>query len=199
MSWKLFLMPVISALIGWGTNVIAIRMLFWPRKPVPIPLTRWELWGLLPKRQAEIASSIGEIVNDELLPVQSLVDAINTKEMRQRVAHLICTSIEEKMERFVPAFLLSSFRSFLDNVLKERVAREIEDLFSRLGHDLAAELQESRLLGNLVAEKIRSYDITGLESLILQVAHTELRYIELAGAVLGGLIGILQSLIVSVL
>ena len=150
-------MPVISALIGWG-NVIAIRMLFWPRKPVPIP------------------------------PL---------KEMR-RVWRISSALVLEKMERFVPA-LLSSFRSFLDNVLKERVAREIEDLFSRLGHDLAAELQESRLLGNLVAEKIRSYDITGLESLILQVAHTELRYIELAGAVLGGLIGILQSLIVSVL
>ena len=78
MSWKLFLMPVISALIGWGTNVIAIRMLFWPRKPVPIPLTRWELWGLLPKRQAEIASSIGgsSMTNSSS---SSLVDAINTK------------------------------------------------------------------------------------------------------------------------
>ena len=35
MSFKLVIMPVIAALIGWGTNVIAIRMLFWPRKPVP--------------------------------------------------------------------------------------------------------------------------------------------------------------------
>ena len=57
------------------------------------------------------------------------------------------------------------------------------------------DLQSSGLLGRLVEEKIRSYDITGLESLIIQVAHTELRYIELLGAVLGGLIAF-QALII---
>jgi len=196
MNWKLIMMPVISAVIGWGTNVVAIRMLFWPRRPVRIPLTRWQLWGLLPKRQYEIAASIGEIVNDELLPIDSLVDALNTEEMRQHVAHLICTSVKERMERFVPAFLLSSLQGFVDNVLQERMAREVGSLFDRLGRDLAHELQSSGFLGRLVTEKIRSYDISGLEALILQVAHTELRYIELVGAALGGLIGIIQALIV---
>lgn len=196
MSFKLVIMPVIAALIGWGTNVIAIRMLFWPRKPVRIPLIGYELWGLLPKRQEELARSVGAIVNDELLPVQSLIDALNTKEMRQRVAHLICSNIEAKLERFVPAFLLPSLRNLFDHVLKEKVAQEVADLFSKLGHELASDLQSSGLLGRLVEEKIRSYDITGLESLIIQVAHTELRYIELLGAVLGGLIGIFQALII---
>jgi len=163
---------------------------------VRIPLTRWQLWGLLPKRQYEIAASIGEIVNDELLPIDSLVDALNTEEMRQHVAHLICTSVKERMERFVPAFLLSSLQGFVDNVLQERMAREVGSLFDRLGRDLAHELQSSGFLGRLVTEKIRSYDISGLEALILQVAHTELRYIELVGAALGGLIGIIQALIV---
>ena len=28
MNWELITLPVVAAIIGWGTNVIAIRMLF---------------------------------------------------------------------------------------------------------------------------------------------------------------------------
>ena len=153
MTIKLVLMPVIAAFIGWGTNVLAIRMLFWPRKPIRIPLIGYEFCGLLPKRQSDIARSIGEIINDELLPIQSLVDAVNTKEMRQHLAHLICTNIESKLKRFVPAFLLRSIQGLFDNVLKDLVAREIGDLIANLGSDLATELQSTGLLARLVEEK----------------------------------------------
>ena len=33
MNWELISLPIVAAVIGWGTNVIAIRMLFWPRSP----------------------------------------------------------------------------------------------------------------------------------------------------------------------
>ncbi|NLM39118.1 MAG: DUF445 family protein [Firmicutes bacterium] len=193
---KLISMPIVSALIGWGTNVVAIRMLFWPAKPVRIALLNVELYGALPKRQKEIARSIGEIVNNELLPVESLMDAINTKEMHQHLAHLICSNIESKLERFLPRFLHQPTRGVFDNLLVDVVTREIADLFTRLGKDLAADLQAKGLLGKLVEEKISSYDISGLEALILQVAHTELRYIELAGGALGFIIGLVQAAIV---
>ncbi|NPV27094.1 MAG: DUF445 family protein [Firmicutes bacterium] len=47
--------PLISALIGWLTNVIAIRLLFRPVEPIKLPLLNYELQGLIPRRQAEIA------------------------------------------------------------------------------------------------------------------------------------------------
>ena len=31
---QILIIPVISALIGYITNVVAIRLLFWPRQPV---------------------------------------------------------------------------------------------------------------------------------------------------------------------
>lgn len=193
---KLLAMPVISALIGWGTNVLAIKMLFWPPKPIRIPLLNLKIYGALPKRKKEIARSIGEIINNELLPIDSLMNAINTKEMHQRLAHLICSNIESKLERFLPRFLYQPARGVFDNFLLDVVTREVEGLFARLGRDLAADLQAKGLLGKLVEEKINSYDISGLEALILQVAHTELRYIELAGGVLGFIIGLVQAAIV---
>ncbi|HAN93968.1 MAG TPA: DUF445 domain-containing protein, partial [Firmicutes bacterium] len=71
MTWDLISLPLVAALIGWGTNVIAIRMLFWPRKPLNI--LGWEFLGVLPKRQRELAKSIAEVVNDEILPMEELL------------------------------------------------------------------------------------------------------------------------------
>lgn len=84
MHWEIIAMPIIAAFIGWGTNVIAIKMLFWPRRPIQIPLLKFEFLGVLPKRQGDIAQSIGQVLNDDLLPIQDLIDAVNTEEMRQR-------------------------------------------------------------------------------------------------------------------
>jgi len=71
MSWDLISLPVVAALIGWGTNVIAIRMLFWPRKPINI--LGWQFLGVLPKRKMELARSIAEVLNDEILPLEELL------------------------------------------------------------------------------------------------------------------------------
>lgn len=46
MDWQIFSLPIVAAVIGWGTNVIAIRMLFWPRRPIRI--LGWEFWGSCP-------------------------------------------------------------------------------------------------------------------------------------------------------
>lgn len=83
MNWELISLPIMAALIGWGTNVIAIKMLFWPRRPIKI--LGWEFLGVLPKRQAEIARSIGgEVLDEDLLPTGELIEAVNTPETRQK-------------------------------------------------------------------------------------------------------------------
>ena len=106
MHWEIFTMPIIAAFIGWGTNVIAIKMLFWPRRPIRVPFLGFEFLGVLPKRQGDIAQSIGQVLNDDLLPVQDLIDAVNTHETREKVTDLICENIELKINRVLPKFVL---------------------------------------------------------------------------------------------
>ncbi len=71
----------------------------------------------------------------------------------------------------------------------------MENLFNQLGDAVGRELQEQKLLGSLVEAKITTFNLVELESLVLKVAKNELRYIEVFGAVVGGLvIGIMQVL-----
>ena len=50
----------------------------------------------------------------------------------------------------------------------------------------------------MVAEKMNSFDLERLETIILSLSKRELKHIEWLGGVLGGVIGILQALILLV-
>ncbi|HBG01793.1 MAG TPA: hypothetical protein DDW87_09505 [Firmicutes bacterium] len=192
MNWQIISLPAVAAIIGWGTNVIAIRMLFWPRQPIRI--FGWEFLGVLPKRKLEIAQSIGEVLNDDVLPTDELLAAVNTPETRARVTTLITHSLTEKIHRFLPRFIMEHAEDKIRYHLEEVVGSEIESLFAQLGADFSQELQEKKLLGNLVETKIISFDLVHLEKLVLKVAKNELRYIEVFGAVIGLVIGLVQVL-----
>ena len=194
MSWDLISLPVVAALIGWGTNVIAIRMLFWPRKPINI--LGWQFLGVLPKRKLELARSIAEVLNDEILPMDELLAAANTPAVREKVAGLITDGLVDRLRRFIPRFILEHTEEKLRLTLEGLVASELETMFSQLAQNLSRELQQSQLLGQLVEERINSLDLLQLEKLVLRVAKHELRYIELFCAVLGLIIGFVQILLI---
>ena len=196
MNWELISLPIVAAIIGWGTNVIAIRMLFWPREPIRV--LGFEFLGVLPKRKLDIAQSIGEVLNDDLLPTDELIAAVNTKETRERVTRLITNNLSARIQRFLPRFILEHAEDKIRHHLDELVSSEIEDLFSQLGDSFSQELQDKKLLGNLVEAKINSFDLVHLEKLVLKVAKNELRYIEVFGAIVGLIIGLVQVLFVVV-
>lgn len=71
---KLLLLAVVGALIGWSTNVVAIKLMFRPLEPLKIPGTRFTIQGLIPKRKTEIAKSIGDVISEELLSIEQIMD-----------------------------------------------------------------------------------------------------------------------------
>ncbi|HQL37778.1 MAG TPA: DUF445 family protein, partial [Bacillota bacterium] len=75
----LFLIAV-GAVIGWLTNVLAIKMLFRPIRPFKIPLLNITIQGLIPKRRHDIARSIGDVVEKELVSINEIFDRLVTEE-----------------------------------------------------------------------------------------------------------------------
>ena len=76
--------PVIGAIIGYVTNVVAIKMLFRPLKEVkvfgiPIPFTP----GILPRQRYILAKSIGGMVERELLTPEILRARLTLPDVRE--------------------------------------------------------------------------------------------------------------------
>ena len=109
MDWQIFSLPIVAAVIGWGNE--CHRHPYALLAATYIRILGWEFLGVLPKRRLEIAQSIGEVLNDDLLPTDELLEAVNTPETRRRVAALITESLTEKIHRFVPRFIMEPRRT----------------------------------------------------------------------------------------
>ena len=78
---------LMGALIGYGTNTLAVEMLFRPFTPKYIGTWRLPFTpGLIPKEQGRIAESLGEVIETELFSPQMVSEALNTPEARASIA-----------------------------------------------------------------------------------------------------------------
>ena len=71
----LMLIPLISAIIGWLTNFLAVKMLFHPKEP--ITFLSIKIQGVFPKRQKELSNKLGILVSEELFSIQEISKQIH--------------------------------------------------------------------------------------------------------------------------
>lgn len=196
---RFLITPLIGAVIGWITNVIAIRMIFRPRRAFRIPLINYSFQGLLPKRRAEFARSIGKTVGEELLPVEDLVDRLRRSNLNVAICDAIYAYLEQRLEASLPGFLPSNLRSAVSRFLRHAVGREAVSLVESLLERAEERLRNEADIGRMVEEKVLAFDFDRLEKLVISVAARELRHIEVLGAVLGFLIGLGQAAVMALL
>src|ERR1700754_2664710 len=81
--WLLIIIPVTSAFIGWASNWLLIKMLFHPLKPVRI--LGFTLQGIFPKRQMQLAQTLGALVSRELVSFSDLEEKITNPESIKKI------------------------------------------------------------------------------------------------------------------
>ncbi|MCL6449567.1 MAG: DUF445 family protein [Armatimonadetes bacterium] len=187
------LLPVISALIGWLTNVLAVRLLFRPYQPVRLPLPGYRLQGMLPKYRRELAANVGRLMENELLPVDHLLVYLRSEEMKKELIHLTELAVRARVMDRLPAFLPPSLKRSVGDLLSEQVHKELPALLDELLKRFGQKLKEEFQLGRLVEERLNEFELQKLEEIVLQAAGRELRHIEILGGVIGFLIGLLQA------
>ncbi|MGE5421735.1 MAG: DUF445 domain-containing protein [Ignavibacteriales bacterium] len=191
---RLIAIPLISAFIGYLTNVLAIAMLFRPRKPVNI--LGYQLQGLIPKRQGEMAGKIGEIVERELLSVEELIDHVNTPEMQNKMVDIISERVRARLQEAMPKIVPANLVRTLGDVLESVLRREARGLMEQVIESGRAELERKVKVRDIVEDKILAFELAQMETLVKEVAAKELHTIEILGGVLGFIIGLIQVAIV---
>jgi uncharacterized membrane protein YheB (UPF0754 family) len=190
MNYQLLALPVISAFIGYITNVAAIKMLFWPNKPVKLGF--FTLQGVLPKRQSKIAAIVGQLVEEQLLSMDEVFDRINTPEIREvltdKISLILRNRLNELLPRVVPIRVSNIIGDILEKVLRQEAANIIKQTIEAGSEYLNEEIK----IHLIVEEKINAFDLDELEKMIRGVTSVELTFIEILGGVLGFIIGFIQ-------
>lgn len=188
------LLPLLGAVHGWLTNSVAVWLLFEPIEPVRIPLTRFTVQGILPRRKAELAQQIGRAVEQELIAWQDVVANLASPRFVGQICAQVERVVQARVRDMMPGLVPGSVRERLGKIAGEAAAREslplVQDLLLHAG-DLA---QEHVPIARLVAERVNAFSAHELEHLIRRAASEELRAIVRLGFVMGLMIGFVQGL-----
>lgn len=190
--WPILLGPVIGAFIGWVTNWLAIQMIFRPYRPIRIPLLHYEIQGLIPRRQAEIARTVGEVIEAELFSVTDMVERLSLPETKDKVAKVMASLAREHLSERLPGFFPAALRGLIGHAMEDILRRETPAVIARVSGELVQEIGSHMDISAIVEEKILRLNLEGLEKLVLSVAARELKHIEVLGALLGFIIGLFQ-------
>lgn len=184
------IMILTGALIGWATNYIAIKSLFRPSAPITIGFIRFH--GLLPKRRAELAASIARIVENELVTTEALSQRLQAENVKQRITHEIMVQVEIVLVQKLPRMLQQVGVDLILPIVKREIDNSLDGWLDRAQEFIRDEAK----VGEMVKDRINGFDLAQLEKLVMDVAGTELKHIELLGGFLGGLIGLIQALLI---
>jgi uncharacterized membrane protein YheB (UPF0754 family) len=197
MNWTLLLLiPVISAFIGWFTNWIAIKMLFHPREPRKILGVTFQ--GIFPKRQQQFAEKLGKLVSQELLSFTDIESRITNPENLDKIMPMVDKHIDDFL-RVKLADAMPVVSMFIGDKtiaqLKEIFLAELRNLFPVIMSNYMGKLKDELDLEKIVVEKVGSFSSDKLESILNQIMAREFKFVEIIGAVLGFVIGLVQILL----
>ena len=153
-EYVLYLLPPIAALIGWLTNFLAVKMLFHPKAPISI--FGFEVQGVFPKRQAQLAAKLGDLVSEELFSVEEVTDRIKEVSTSQETMDLIGRRIEKTIrEKLVKSFPMLSM--FLSDDMVEKVTKlfkdELRDFIRESADGVAKKIEKDLDVQEMVRKK----------------------------------------------
>jgi len=170
--------------------------LFHPRKPFRfLGIT---IQGVFPKRQELFAQKLGTLVSKELISVDELVSKINggdaTKEALPFIEQHIDRFIHTKLKEEIPLLSMFIKDSTIDGI-KQSMIREIELMLPEVLRKVTDKIKTNVNVEEIVYDKVKNFSSDKLEEILYSIMKKEFVFIEVIGAVLGFIIGIVQILI----
>lgn len=195
---RLSAIPLIGAFIGWLTNYIAIKMLFYPRQPKKILFVTFH--GIFPKNKSRIATKLGNVVQRDLINFndikERLKDSDSLNNVNEEIALRVDDALRNRLEKMgisnvIPEQLIAAIHKVIVREIQKNLPTLIDTTISKV---------ESKLnIQEIVYTKVQGFSDEKLEQLLMDITAREFKFIEVIGGVLGFFIGIVQLIIGGIL
>lgn len=193
---KALLLIVIGSMIGWVTNYIAIKMLFRPYKEINLGF--FKIQGLIPKRRHEIGITLADTIQNELISLDDITKKLENANLDVEMERVIDSILEKKLAseittRFpmIAMFLNESALNKIKDAIKGSIMENKDQIIGMLFETLEKNVD----FKEIIVEKVNGFSLEELERITFSLAKKELKHIEIIGAILGGLIGVVQFVI----
>ncbi|WP_084191642.1 DUF445 domain-containing protein [Algiphilus aromaticivorans] len=196
--WVYLSMPVISAIVGYGTNVVAIYMMFHPVEFLGIKVKGWPNilgWqGIIPRRAAHMAGVCVDTITTHLITQEEMFERLDTERIARELEGPLNTMVEEITDAVMlqhQPTLWESLPEVVKRRIYKRIKRDMPAVISEIMAEIKVNINRMYDLKDMVITNL-TRDKALLNEIFAEVGHAEFKFIARSGIYFGGLFGVLQ-------
>lgn len=188
--------PVTSALVGWLTNIVAIKMTFYPIKFVGIkPFLGWQ--GIIPSKAAKMSSISVDLWTSKLINIEDLFSQIEPEkvayEMRPEFDRIAKEIMDEIMEEEAPE-VWARVPKRVKDLIYNRISKDMPEIVRDIMKEIQDNIEDMFDIKDMVIQRLTS-DRGLLNDIFLNCGNAEFKFIERSGLTFGFIFGIIQMIV----
>jgi len=190
-----FSIPFVSALVGWITNVLALKMTFYPIKYYGVRPFGWQ--GIIPSKARKMAETAVDLWTTKLLDIGTQFSKLEpenvAREMSPAIDNLSRQIIDEVMEAKL-AKIWDKTPENLKNNVYEQVSESLPVIVEEMMKDVKANISQMLDLKYLsVSALTQNKEL--LNQMFLKCGEEEFKFIKKSGFYFGFLFGLIQMIV----
>ncbi|PPE72929.1 DUF445 domain-containing protein [Solimonas fluminis] len=197
-TWALthspWVMPLFGGFTGWFTDWLALKMIFYPKKPTKyLGLFTWQ--GLFLKRRKEVAAEYGALIAAEVVTPRNVLEAVLRGPFSDRLFHMVTKQVQRSIDeqagivRRVVMFAVGS-RQYRD--MKQMIADKIVETLPDTLRHMEGYVGTAMDLRSTLTVKMQELTEDEFEALLRPAFQQDEWILITVGAVLGFLVGEMQ-------
>jgi hypothetical protein len=202
--WEYFVIPILAGLVGYGTNVLALWMTFYPYEYMGLNLFRiktepWGLFGwqgIIPTRARKMASLAYDLMTSRLFSVPEIFGRLEPERFASEMSDPVLLLLDRVISDVALKYMPSVWKSLPDNVKDDIIVtahQESNVFLANVMRDMQTHVDDIVDLKTLTVEKC-----VESKHLIVQVfqecGEKEFTFIRQSGFYFGFLFGIPQMI-----
>lgn len=188
--------PFVAGIVGWGTNWVAIKMLFFPIEPFgKPPYLGWQ--GILPSKAEKMGAITADTTLSKLGTTREVFDAMEPDIIAAHLVETIYPRIDDYIEwimmeenpevwELLPGMIKSLLISMVRNKLPEIIKNMMNEIGENINHVL--NLKHTVILQLQKEKRI-------VNRIFLECGSKEFAFIIKSGFYFGFLFGLIQMLV----
>ncbi len=195
-NWLLLLVtvPTVTAIIGWITNLAAVKMIFYPAKFFGIGPAGWQ--GIIYKQGHKFATGVADMVSENLITAEELASRFSSKDLEEIIGQHMDPEVAATCEEIADElFAEGTWEKLPDNV-RDMIVGQVKMQTRTISGEVFESLQGSATdmldVHKLVYDQLSGENVERLARLTKRIGKTEFKFIEYYGGVFGFLIGLGQ-------
>jgi uncharacterized membrane protein YheB (UPF0754 family) len=194
---SIIVIPIVSALVGWFTNFIAVKMMFYPLKFTGVfpPYLGWQ--GLIHSKAIEMAEISVDLLLGKMLSVEAMALKVDhnqiTYHIQRRINHSLDKIIDDAMDGSLSAKWISlplSVKKYIHDRIKDKVPFLVEQLID----DIKYSIREILDIKELVVNYLEKHPAL-LNEMFMTAGGKEFTFVIKSGFYFGFVLGIPTMLI----